>query len=116
MDTVTQGDAISALASAAAGDLNADGKLDVVVVTYLGSVSVLLGKGDGTFTATLESMGVEYLSSAALIDVDGDHKLDLVLTVTDAGAVSIQLGKGDGTFAAPQLLPGVGRDRHGGPR
>ncbi len=116
VDTVTPGDADSPMASAAAGDLNADGKLDLVVATYHGTVSVLLGKGDGTFTASLDSTGIDYLSSAVLVDVDGDRNLDLVLTATYAGAVSIKLGKGDGTFAAPQYYPAPGPDRHGGPR
>jgi hypothetical protein len=98
-------DADSPSASLIARDLNGDGKLDLLVATYLGSVSVLLGKGDGTFTATQESSGLQFLSSAVLMDIDGDRKLDLVLAVTSSGAVSTQLGKGDGTFAAPRYYP-----------
>jgi hypothetical protein len=105
IDTATSGDANSPLASMAAGELNGDGKLDLVVATDQGTVSVLLGKGDGTFTTRVDSMGNDYFTSAALLDVDGDGKLDLMLTVAAAGAVSLQQGKGDGTFAAPRTYP-----------
>jgi FG-GAP-like repeat len=57
----------------AAGDFNSDGKLDLAVAN-LGSqsVSILLGKGDGSFEARQDfETGVDPWTLAA-VDIDGD--------------------------------------------
>ncbi len=74
----------------AVGDVNGDGKLDLVTAG-----GVLLGNGDGTFTA-LTSDIVSGGISIALADVNGDNILDAI--VVDATGVGVQLGNGDGTF------------------
>jgi uncharacterized repeat protein (TIGR01451 family) len=88
----------------AAGDFNGDGKLDLVVTNsgdgaaVLGSVSLLLGKGDGTFQAPATIVADKYPAQLAVADFNEDKKLDLVVgDLTDAG-VTLLLGKGDGTF------------------
>jgi hypothetical protein len=86
--------ALAALALAVA-DLNGDGILDMAVVNYSSSdVSVLLGKGDGTFQSA-----VNYAAGAAPLtakDFNGDGIPDLAV-VSEAG-VRVLLGNGDGTF------------------
>ena len=80
--------------SAALGDVNSDGKLDLITEnTGNNTVSVLLGNGDGTFRP-----GVNYPGGPAikLGDMNGDGKIDIV-----AAGVSILLGNGDGTFQQP---------------
>ena len=92
----------------AAGDFNHDGNLDLAVVTTgcnkcgLQMVSILLGKGDGTFGAHVEYEIPNYPYAITLGDFNGDGKLDLAVGGTDSsgnlGAAGILLGNGDGTF------------------
>ena len=80
-------------------DFNGDGKPDLAVVDRgSSSVAILLGNGDGTFTAAVNySTGVDPIS-IAVGDFNGDGKLDLVTANRASYTISILSGNGDGTF------------------
>src|SRR5436190_1786265 len=86
--------------SVATGDFNGDGKADLVTVNYVsaGSVSVLLGKGDGTFQPAVNYRAGRNPLSLAVGDFNRDGRLDLA--AANDGGVSVLFGKGDGTFQA----------------
>jgi FG-GAP-like repeat len=103
----------------AVADVNGDGKPDIVVTNQCptnagyalcpttGTVSVLLGNGDGTFQAAVTYDSGGYMPySLAIADVNGDGRPDLILanfcgtdnTCQSDAAVAVLLGNGDGTF------------------
>ncbi|MBB5062268.1 FG-GAP-like repeat-containing protein [Granulicella mallensis] len=105
---------------AAAGDVNGDGKTDLVI-PYGGDVAcgsangapsgfyVLLGKGDGTFATPAFTQAGTELYSATLADINGDGQLDLVLDdapfATGSGfSILLASGNGDGTFGSPSTI------------
>jgi hypothetical protein len=82
-----------------AGDLNADGKQDLVVANAKdGTVDVLLGNGDGTFQAAVSyTVGTNPLS-VALGSFNGAP--DIVTANNGSNSVSVLLNNGNGSFQA----------------
>src|SRR5580700_4876051 len=92
----------------ATGDLNNDSHPDLVVVNQSdGTVSVLLGNGDGTFTAATNSPLATGQSPTAVTvtDFNGDGIPDFAVTDPQTDSVSVFLGVGQGLFAPPFQLP-----------
>src|SRR5271170_3639957 len=80
-------------------DLNNDGKLDIVTANFnSGTISVLLGNGNGTFKTQVTYPVGNGPDSVAVADFNGDGIPDLVVANEHSGTVSILLGNGNGTF------------------
>src|SRR6266576_321902 len=105
------------------GDFNGDGKLDLAVISpsncgdsfIPGSISVLLGNGDGTFQSAQTVAEITNPASLVVGDFNGDGKMDLAVAIargplpcsSQPGNVSVLLGNGDGTFQAAQAVAGI---------
>ncbi len=81
--------------SAAAGDFNKDGRLDLVVGLQQ-YVAILAGKGDGTFAAPVSILD-EADGRIHSADFNGDGRPDVAVALS-SGEVAVLTGNGSGTF------------------
>ena len=92
------------------GDFNSDGLLDLAVANAKdNTISILLGNGDGTFTASGSPVPVgAFPFFLAVADFNGDGTADIAVSNENDSTVSILLGNGDGTFtqASGSPIPG----------
>jgi len=78
----------------AIGDLNGDGHVDLAVATFQrDGVSVLLGRGNGSFQHALGYRAHRYPVSVAIGDLNGDGRPDLVVANDESHDVSVLLGR-----------------------
>lgn len=94
--------------SIAVGDLNNDTFQDLVVANFggffSGSISVLLGNGAGSFTATNPVRTRTEPAFVLITSLNGDGNKDLVVANFGSNSVSTFFGQGNGTFLLSQNL------------
>jgi VCBS repeat protein len=102
----------NAAVSAAAADVNGDGKSDLVVANECfassgicpGQLGLLLGNGDGTFQAAMTfNSGGAYSSSVAVADVNGDGRPDL-LVANQLSSVGVLLNNSQSLDTTPPVI------------
>jgi hypothetical protein len=92
-------------------DFNADGNLDLALPNSpTGRSPVVLGYGDGAFTAAGDLYTQGFACSVAVGDYNGDAKLDAVVAgggskADPVSGYAVSLGKGDGTFTSAPGSP-----------
>jgi FG-GAP-like repeat len=111
------GPGVTGLRFVIAVDLNGDGKVDILTSSFSFitpfQLQMFVGHGDGTFanvpivTSTTVSQSENQTMDFSVADLNGDGKLDLVMTqflpqccgfITTSGTTFALLGNGDGTF------------------
>jgi hypothetical protein len=95
----TVGDCGSCAHSTAIGDLNGDGKPDVVTVNDDESISVLVAQADGTLGSRRDYLASGDPAGAAIADLNGDGHAD-VAVADRGGFATVFLNAGDGTLGA----------------
>ncbi len=111
------------IATVAVGDVNGDGKPDLVGIVPTADqngsmIAVLLGNGDGTFsspnTYLLYNSAQAGNEAIVLADFNGDGKLDLGIAAALTHGVWVCMGRGDGSFASPVQFNAAGQDQGSG--
>src|SRR5262249_29082061 len=95
--------------SVSVGDFNGDGKLDLAVTSRRGDyygdygfANVLLGNGDGSFSAPkTTALGFADPVSAVVADFNGDGRPDVATANADYGTLSVLLNDGFGNLRGP---------------
>ena len=99
--------ALTGLASVAVGDLDEDGRLDLIGVTAANpaQMSIQRGRGDGSFEAATYRLCTRGgLNQTLLADLDGDGHVD-VAELGRTGTDAVSFGLGNGSFPEPMPVP-----------
>jgi hypothetical protein len=99
--------------SAAFGDVDRDGHIDMAIAMSPlstqepGRIRIFGGNGSAEFSRALGALVLVDSNPgiAALEDVNGDTRLDIVLSHGERELLSILLGESEGSFAKPMTLP-----------
>jgi hypothetical protein len=95
----------------AVGDVDGDGRDDVLFSNLDGPVRVYLNNGDGTFADATESSGLGGFSvrsnGLGLADIDNDGDLDVMVTTMATDRYYLFVNNGDGTFTEQAEARGV---------
>ena len=86
-------------------DFDRDGEVDVCVANIAdGTVSVVLGNGDGTFQPQQTLAVGSNPRGIAVLDADGDGDTDIAVTSSDASTITLLLNDGSGAFGSPSTF------------
>lgn len=104
------GDVSMTLLDAVAGDYDGDGDLDLFLAGNVAGNRLLQNDGTGTFTDVATAAGVLGNSAgrayaSEFVDLNGDNRLDLV--VTGVNRTDVYLNNGDGTFTDVSASTGI---------
>ncbi len=92
--------------AAVSADLNRDGRPDLIVAnTGSGTISVLLGNGNGTFQPPTNYPSGTYAGSLAIGDFNRDGNLDVAASNSGNNNVRVFYGNGTGGLAPGGLIP-----------
>jgi len=98
----------------AIGDLNGDGRVDYLAGhDRSDKISVLLGRKDGSFEKSSPIPGL-LESGAILVDLDGDGKLDLVVSQRGYHPTKRMILRNDGDLKFTPVTSEAGLDENGG--
>ena len=89
----------------AAGDLNGDGRPDMLAGGLDGILTTLIGQGDGSFTSSFQTVQAAEVTSVTLGDWDSDGLVDAAATVRDTDRLVILHGNGSGGLSPSQSYP-----------
>jgi hypothetical protein len=98
-------DASDGTTALAVGDVNGDGRDDIIVACFDLSNQLLVRLSTGSGFAEPVAIPLPSPVDVALGDLDGDGKLDVVASNIETDMVSLLRGHGDGSFESPVNVP-----------